>query len=189
MTERVANILRNSVDLLNKRDFLSIYKKLGDKKDISQAVGIFKRLNINPYPFVKTLGDIWDYDKWIVGEEFFKISSFCFVSTKDSRKIEEYIQSLAGLINYYVTQADGFYDANFKHWTQEMVDKINKNARAEGYAADFFYVSPEEVKVSIKDALVCPSGWAFGGLYIDQNLCSELTEEMREARVLPRFDV
>lgn len=189
MTERVARILRENTDLVRKKDFLSLYKKLGEKNDIFQAVSMFKSLGANPYPFVKTLGDIWDNEAWIVGEEFFEISSFCIISTKDHRKIEEYITSLAGLINYYVTQVDGFYEPNFKHWTQDMVDKINKNAKSEGYAAQFMYFAPDDVRVSIKGALVCPSGWTFGGLYIDQNLCSHLTPEMSEALVLPRFEI
>ena len=185
MTKKVADFIRNNIDLIGKRDFITLYSKCENKHEILQIVKALGYLHENPYPFVKTLGDIVKYDYLIIEEECFRVAEPCVISTKDNEDTEIFIKGLIGLIDFYVTRTSGFHFKGFTGWTPEMVNKINKNARSEGYGSVFTYVSNDEITVNIEGAKLCSAGSHGAGIYIDQALYVAPSLKMWSVRVNP----
>lgn len=185
MDKKVADVIRNNIDLIGKRDFITLYSKCENKYEISQIVGALQQLHENPYPFIKTLGDIVKYDYLIIEKECFRVAEPCVISTKDDEDTEIFIKDLIGLIDFYVTQTSGFHFQWFTGWTPEMIDEINKSARRDGYSSVFTYVSNDEITVNIEGAKLCPAGSHEAGIYIDQALCEPTPLKMWSVKVNP----
>ena len=82
MTQRIADILRRNVELIRQKDFLNLYMTLNNRHDIAECAAMFRELGENPYPFVKTIGDLIMYKGYIPTDEFFEMTNVFEISSK-----------------------------------------------------------------------------------------------------------
>jgi hypothetical protein len=187
MTQRLADILRSNVELVRQRDFLNLYMSINNRQDIAECAAMFRGLGENPYPFVKTIRDLIIYKGYIPTEEFFEMTNVFEISSKYSDEVCKYIKESMSNIDYDAISSDPNWWAPSFLFTEEIVDKINATAAAEGYSCRYSFVSPWEVICHFNDSLITTTD--FKGVYIDGSLWGVVPFGLSEVKVKYRANI
>ena len=187
MTQRLADILRSNIELVRQKDFLKLYMSINNRQDIAECAAMFRGLGENPYPFVKTLGDLITYKGYIPTEEFFEMTEVFEISSRHSAEVCKYIKGSMSNIDYDAISSDPNWWAPSFLFTEEVIDKINDTADREGYSCRYSFVTPWEAICHFNNSLITTTD--FMGVYIDGYLWGVIPLELSKVKVKYRANI
>jgi hypothetical protein len=175
-----ADIVKNNVDLIRKRDFKSLYK-LVRPEDRKYLYEVFKNANVNPYQQVNTIRDI----SWTSGKETFIIEDDVkLIATEGDSNAWEFMLGLLGNICNSVEDY-GYLTDNIKK--QSVITIVNKRFKNADYPLHFTKYADGSIAVDLKGAHVMYDV-RVQDIYIEGTLYQWPPENVMDAKLRFRWD-
>ena len=109
------------------------------------------------------------------------------ISSKHSAEVCKYIKESMANIDYDAIASDPNWWAPSFMFTEEVINKINATADAEGYSCRYSFVTPWEVICHFNNSLITTTD--FNGAYIDGSLWGVIPLELSKVKVKYRADI